>query len=286
MNPPKIYGLIGYPVNHSLSPLMHNAAFSYLKINAQYRIFPLQEKEIGPFLRGARQNNIFGLNVTVPYKEKVIPFLDSISGEAKLIGAVNTIKLSGSRLLGFNTDGEGFLRHLKEDLAFNPEDKNIALIGAGGAARAISVYLSKTGPRRLSIYDIDRAKLSALVNHLKANFKDVNIRSAGSIEGLDIGSADLLVNATPVGMKETDPCLIDKESIHKEMLVYDLIYEPKQTKLLNAAELKGARVSNGLGMLLYQGMLAFELWTGKKAPKKVMQNALLNEDETYGAKRS
>lgn len=286
MTLPKIYGLMGYPVSHSLSPLMHNAAFSYLKINAQYKLFPLKEKEIGPFLKGAKCNNIFGLNVTVPYKEKVTPFLDSISCEARLIGAVNTIKFSGSKLLGFNTDGEGFLTHLREDLAFNPKGKNIAIIGAGGAARAISVYLSKVRPQLLSIYDIDRPKLSALVNHLKANFKDVNIKLANSIKELDIRGADLLVNATPIGMKETDPCLIDKKFIHKRMLVYDLIYEPKQTKLLNAAKHKGARISNGLGMLLYQGTIAFEIWTGKKAPKKVMQNALLNEAETYGAKRS
>lgn len=275
MTLPKIYGLMGYPVSHSLSPLMHNAAFSYLKINAQYKLFPLKEKEIGPFLKSVKRNNIFGLNVTVPYKEKVVPFLARISYEARLIGAVNTIKVSGTKLLGFNTDGEGFLKHLKEDLEFDPKDKNIIIIGAGGASRAISIYLSKANPKLISIYDIDKSKLSALVNHLKTNFKNINIKLANSIKELDIEGSDLLINATPVGMKETDPHLIDKKFIHRGMLVYDLIYEPKQTKLLKAAIQRGARISNGLGMLLYQGMIAFEIWTGKKAPKEVMQNALL-----------
>lgn len=272
---PNIYGLIGYPLSHSLSPLMHNAAFAHLKINAQYKLFPLKEKEIGPFLKSVKRNNIFGLNVTVPYKEKVIPFLDSISYEARLIGAVNTVKVSGTKLLGLNTDGEGFLKHLKEDLEFDPKGKTIVIIGAGGASRAVSIYLSKLNPKLISIYDIDRSKLSALVNHLKANFKDANIKLANSIRELDIEGSDLLINATAVGMKETEPCLIDKKFIHKKMLVYDLIYNPKQTKLLKAAKQKGARISNGLGMLLYQGMIAFEIWTGRKAPKEVMQNALL-----------
>ncbi len=274
MTLPKIYGLMGYPVSHSLSPLMHNAAFSCLKINAEYKLFPLKEKKIGLFLQNVKHNNIFGLNVTVPYKEKVISFMDSISYEAKLIGAVNTIKVSDARLSGFNTDGEGFLRHLRQDLEFNPEGKNIAIIGAGGAARAISIYLSRTNPKLISICDIDKSKLSALVNHLKANFKDTDIKPADSIEELNLRDADLLINTTPIGMKEDDACLINKKSIHKEMLVYDLIYNPKETKFLKVAKDKGARTANGLGMLLYQGMASFEIWTGEKAPIEIMREAL------------
>jgi shikimate dehydrogenase len=273
-SPKKTYGLIGQPVNHSLSPLMHNAAFSYLGINAEYKLFPLKEEEVGKFLKGASSHNIFGLNVTVPYKEKVLPFLSHVSYEAKLIGAVNTIKAASGKLEGFNTDGNGFLKHLTEDLGFDPEGKSIAVIGAGGGARAVSVYLSKVRPKRLFIYDADKSKMSSLVSYLKANFRGADIRQALSVKELEVESSDLLLNATPVGMKESDPCLVDAKYIRKGMLVYDLIYNPKETKLLKAAKEKGAKVSNGLGMLLYQGMISFEIWTGVKAPKEVMLKAL------------
>ena len=271
---PKIYGVLGYPAKHSLSPAMHNAAFRALKINAEYRIFEKKPEELGDFLKFLSQQNIHGLNITVPYKEKAIPFLDTISSEARLIGAVNTVKVSDNKLEGFNTDGEGFLRHLQEDLGFNPKGKNIAIIGAGGASRAVSVYLSKTEPDIIVIYDIDKAKALSLFGYLKENFNNIEFKLASSIEELNIQDCGLLINATPVGMKETDPCLVDKKFIHRGLLVYDLIYNPKETKLLKTAKEKGARTSNGLGMLLYQGMLSFEIWTGKKAPKEVMEKAL------------
>ncbi len=270
-----IYGVLGYPVKHSLSPLMHNAAFKALKINAEYRLFEVKPEELDDFFASLRGQNIYGLNVTIPYKETVISFLDRISCEAKLIGAVNTIKIYQNKLEGFNTDGEGFLRHLTEDLGFNAKGKVIAVIGAGGASRAVSVYLSKIKPKAMNIYDVDKNKASALVDHLKENFKNIEFKLANSIEGLNIKDSLLLINATPIGMKESDSCIVDKNFIHKGLLVYDLIYNPKETKLLKVAREKGARVSNGLGMLLYQGMLSFEIWTGKQAPKEVMQKALL-----------
>ncbi len=276
MNVPekKIYGLIGYPVKHSLSPLMHNAAFMALGIPAEYRLFPLQPNELENFLKNFEKNNIFGLNVTVPYKEKVIPFLDKLSKETRLIGAVNTIKASRNKLYGFNTDGQGFLKHLTCDLKFNPKGKTIALIGAGGAAKGILVYLSKENPKRISLYDIDKAKAQALLKHKRENFKNVDFRLVNSVAELNINDADLLINATPIGMKDADPCLVDEKYIHKNLLVYDLIYNPKETKLLRLARKKGAKVSNGLGMLLYQGALSFEIWTRKKAPIEIMRKTL------------
>jgi len=270
----KIYGVLGYPVKHSLSPSMHNAAFKALKIDAEYRFFEVAPSDLNKFFDALMEKGICGLNVTVPYKERVISFLSSLSEEAKLIGAVNTIKISGKGLEGFNTDGEGFLKHLKEDLKFDPAGKNIAVIGAGGAAKAVSVYLSRTRPARISIYDIDTQKAKNLVHHLKENFSIPKINAAESVEGLDIRHCELLINATPVGMKESDPCIVNEGLITDKILVYDLIYNPKETKLLKLAREKGARVSNGLGMLLYQGMVSFEFWTGRKAPKAVMQDAL------------
>lgn len=271
---PAIYGLIGYPVKHSLSPAMHNAAFKALRIDAEYRLFEISPASLKEFLTCLREKDIGGLNVTIPHKEKVIPFLHSLSNEARLIGAVNTIKVFDDRLEGFNTDGEGFLSHLSKDLRFSPLDKNIAIIGAGGAARAVAVYLSRVRPRKISIYDIDNTKTTALVNHLKENFKDIDFTVADTIEGLNIKESDLLVNATPIGMNETDPCLVSEKVIHRDLLVYDLIYNPKQTKLLALAKKIGAKTSCGLGTLLYQGMRSFEIWTGRTAPKEVMQRAL------------
>lgn len=270
----KIYGLIGYPVKHSLSPAMHNAAFGALKINAEYKLFPLKAGELEGFLRCLKENHIFGLNVTIPYKEEVMPFLSRLSKEAKLIGAVNTIKRAGNKLTGFNTDGEGFFRHITQDLGFNPKGKIIAVMGAGGAAKAVSVYLSQAKPKIISIYDVNKAKLLTLFHHLRANFKDAHIEAVNSIEELNIKNCDLLVNATPVGMKDSDPCLVNAEFIHKGLLVYDLIYNPAQTKLLKLAREKGCRASNGLGMLLYQGAAAFELWTNKRAPVEIMRKTL------------
>lgn len=270
----KTYGLIGYPVKHSLSPLMHNAAFSHLKMDAEYRLFEVKAQELGDFVGSLSQKNISGLNVTIPHKEKVIPLLDSISEEAKLIGAVNTIKVSDNRLEGFNTDGEGFLKHLTADLGFEAQGKDICIIGAGGASKAVSVYLSRAKPGSISFYDIDKSKSSELVDHLKENFKNVEFRISDSVEGLNIKDCSLLVNATPIGMKEADPCIVEQDLLHKDILVYDLVYNPGETKLLKIAKSKGAKVSNGLGMLLYQGAIAFQIWTGKTAPIEVMRGAL------------
>ncbi|MCX5702248.1 MAG: shikimate dehydrogenase [Candidatus Omnitrophica bacterium] len=273
----KIYGVLGYPAKHSLSPVMHNAAFKALRINAEYKIFEIEPSELNIFLSSLAKNNIFGLNVTVPYKEKVMPSLDSISSEAELIGAVNTIKVSKSRLEGFNTDGSGFLKSLSEDLNFEPKGKNIAILGAGGAAKAVSVCLSKTKPKAIAIYDIDKPKLMALVSHLKKIFGDVNYAAVNSVAELDMPNLDLLINATPIGMKDSDPCLVNPDALHSKLLVYDLIYNPAETKLLALAKEVGAKVSNGLGMLLHQGALSFELWTDKKAPVKVMREVLEKE---------
>ena len=273
-SPIGLYGVLGYPAKHSLSPLMHNAAFGALKINAEYKIFEIEPRNLEDFISSLSENGILGLNVTIPYKEKVLPLLDSVSREAELIGAVNTIRVSGAKSEGFNTDGEGFLRHLSQDLKFNPQGKCIAMLGAGGAAKAVSISLSKESPKSIAIYDIDKPKSQDLAEHLKQNFKNIEINSADSQDALNLLKCDLLVNATPMGMKDSDPLPVDEKFIQKNLLVYDLIYNPKETKLLALARKKGARYSNGLGMLLYQGVRSFELWTGKIAPVKIMREAL------------
>jgi len=258
------YGLIGNPLAHSLSPVMHNTAFRELGVDAVYKLFPLQEEELADFFQKlrAKDSPIFGLNVTVPYKEKVLPYLDSISPFADKAGAVNTIVISKERkFIGYNTDGPGFLTHLTE-CGFKPENKRIAVLGAGGASRAIISVLAliTERPQSIRLFDIDRVKAQTLVRDLGTRF-DVNcIEVVDSIDDLNIELSDLLINATPVGMKPEDPCLVSAELLHPHLFVYDVIYNPAETKLLKLARQKGAVGCNGLGMLFYQGILSFQHW--------------------------
>lgn len=269
-----IYGLIGFPVKHSLSALMHNAAFRAMRMNCEYKLFELGPANLAVFFKNLSRHHIKGLNITIPYKEKVLRFLKVISPQARLIGAVNTIKVRGTLLEGHNTDAYGFIRHLASDLGFSPKARNVSIIGAGGAAKAVSAALSQRKPKRILIYDLDAAKAKALAGHLKKSFKSLHCAAVPDAGGLKTADTHLLVNATPIGMKQDDPLPIPGEFIHGGLLVYDLIYNPCQTKLLKLAEEKGARASNGLGMLLYQGAKAFEIWTGKRAPINIMRKAL------------
>jgi shikimate dehydrogenase len=276
MTAKKIYGLIGWPVKHSLSGFMHNAGFSYYKINACYKLFPLKEDELEDFLKNLSKNKISGLNVTIPYKEKVLKYLDWKSKEVRFCGAVNTILVEKNNYLkGYNTDGIGFIRHLIYDLKFDPQDKNVLILGAGGAAKAITHQLARHKVKSITIYDIDKEKARNLKEKLSQKFKNCKIQDISFLDEIDFKDINFLINATPCGLKETDPSPIKREMLHKEMLVYDLIYNPPQTKLLKLAQKIGAKTSNGLGMLLYQGMRSFEIWTKKTAPKKIMQEALL-----------
>ena len=277
--PPQSYGLLGYPIKHSLSPLMHNAAFKALGLNAEYRLFELRPENLKDFPESIKKENIRGFNVTFPYKEGIISFLEDMSGEARLIGAVNTVKVLDNQLKGFNTDGEGFLRFLSCDMEFDPKDKNIAILGAGGAAKAIAFSLAKVRPTGIAIYDLDSEKAAGLIRQLKENFQAPGFKLADNIEELNIEDAHILINATPVGMRQGDPCLVDEKFIHAGMLVVDLIYNPPETKLLKIAKNKDAQVANGLGMLLYQGVYSFEIWTDQRAPISLMREALIKGAE-------
>ncbi|MBM3249911.1 MAG: shikimate dehydrogenase [Candidatus Omnitrophica bacterium] len=271
----KIYGLIGLPVRHSLSPAMHNAAFAHLKIDAEYRLFELRPEELEDFLSSLSQNRIFGLNVTVPYKEAVLGHLQWLAPEAESIGAVNTIVVKDKdHLEGWNTDGIGFHRHLTDDLRYDPAGKRAAILGAGGAAKAVADQLARRKAKSITLYDADKERSSKLTDKLNREFPECKAHAAGSINGLGLKGQDLLINATPIGMKEADPCLIEKGMLHSGLLVYDLIYNPAETKLLALAKEAGARTANGLGMLLYQGALSFEHWTDKAAPIAIMKEAL------------
>jgi shikimate dehydrogenase len=270
----KIYGVLGYPAKHSLSPLMHNAAFRAQNINAEYRIFEIKLQDLDYFLSGLDKENISGLNITVPYKEKILEFvkLDLESFYLKQIKAVNTIVNKDGIWKGFNTDIPGFLKHLKEQ--FDPVNKKAAILGAGGAARAVTYALANSAAAEIAVFDMDRLKTKNVVSMIKEIFPNFQIFGVDNIEQLNLKNKDLLVNATPIGMKESDPCLVSEVMLHKNLFVYDLIYNPPETKLLSLAKKSGAKTSNGLGMLLYQGALSFEHFTGKPAPVEVMKKAL------------
>jgi shikimate dehydrogenase len=273
----KLYGLIGYPVKHSFSPFMHNAAFAHYKMEADYQLFEVAPEALGDFFeKTVAQKKLGGFNVTVPHKEGAIAYLTGkISESVKMNRAVNTVcvERDGS-LSGDNTDGEGFSRDLKER-GVTAALKNVSLIGAGGGAKAVATALAGQKPKRLYLFDIDQKKVASLVAIVREFFPNVAVQGVGQIEDLKIKESDILVNATPIGMKEADPLLVPKEGLHQGLFVYDLIYNPAETKLLKAAKESGCQCANGLGMLLYQGCLAFEKWTNKKAPVDVMRKALM-----------
>ncbi len=263
----KITGLFGYPVEHTLSPAMHNAAFTELGLDYCYVPFLVHPDYLEYAVKAIKALNLSGVNVTVPHKEKVMPFLDEINEEASFIGAVNTIVNSGGKLTGYNTDGRGFMQSLLEG-GTSIEGKDILIIGAGGASKAISYYLSQKA-KTLYLYDIDKYKVEKLVQDLNNIFNNVYI-----IENISsIDRFHIIINATPLGLKKEDPLPFDTTLLRTEQTVCDVIY--KKTRLLEEASKKGCVTLDGMGMLLWQGVFAFELWTGKKPRVEVMRNALM-----------
>lgn len=267
----KITGIFGYPVEHTLSPAMHNAAFKALGLDYCYVPFPVHPDYLKDAVKAIRALNLCGVNVTVPHKEKVMPLLDEINEEASFIGAVNTIVNSEGRLIGYNTDGKGFMQSLIES-GISVEGKDILIIGAGGASRAISYYLSQK-TKTLYLYNRNKNRAEKLVHDLKKIRNNVTlIENISSIERFHI-----IINATPLGLKKEDPLPFDTSLLRAEQTVCDLIY--KKTRLLEEASKKGCATLDGLGMLLWQGLFAFELWTGKKPQVEVMRNALMKSNK-------
>ncbi len=282
----KYAGLIGYPVQHSLSPRMHNAAFDALGIEARYDLWETPLSELGARIQTLRAPEIFGANVTIPHKEAVLPWLDAIDVQAERIGAVNTIVNHAGRLVGYNTDAPGFLRALQEKAGpnFEIQGKQIVILGNGGAARGSAVALLDSQVGSLSILGRTAAHIEVLLEHLRQR------TSARHLHGALLGTsaaqsyleqADVLVNTTSVGLKEGDETLlIEAEWLAPQTLVMDMIFNQPQTTLLQAAHARGCTTLNGLSMLLYQGTLAFELWTGRAAPVDIMRTALMPKPES------
>ena len=274
--PHKLFGLVGYPIGHSLSPNMHNAAFNKLNINAAYLPFQIKPNKLREGIDALVETGVSGFNVTIPFKSKCIKYLDSVEPVAREIGAVNTVVVKSNKLIGYNTDYLGFLKSLKEDLKFSPRKKRALILGAGGAARAICFGLCKESVRSVYIYDIVDKKAEQLALSAKESFEDIEIVSCQKKDIKDIiKGVDLVVNCTPLGMNKKDSLPIDKKLLHRKLKLYDIVYNPLETALVKAAKSKGIKAVGGLNMLLYQGALAFELWTGKKAPINLMRKELL-----------
>ncbi|MFI5322807.1 MAG: shikimate dehydrogenase [Thermodesulfobacteriota bacterium] len=274
----KIYGIFGHPVSHSLSPVMHNSAFAALGLDCVYLAFDVIPKKIGHAADAIRTLGIKGINITIPHKESIIPHLDEISPDAKLTGAVNTIKNEDGKLSGYNTDVGGFLRALDEDIEFKPKGASVLLIGAGGAARALMSAFCLNGAERICILTRTYDKAHALGAEFGKQFNNIDIESIALDDKKTVEShlsqADILVNSTSAGMEGIEPLQLPLESLKKSSAVYDIVYKPRETSLVREALRLGHRASGGLGMLLHQGALSFEIWTGRDAPVNVMKKAI------------
>ncbi len=274
----RLCGVIGDPVEHTMSPVMHNAAFRGLRIDYLYLPFRVKKEELGKAIEGMRALNIKGLNVTIPHKVAVLQFLDKLDSLAEQIGAVNTIVNDDGVLTGYNTDATGFLQALLER-GIEPEGKNVVIMGAGGASRAISFILADRGAHLAilnRLLELDWAKELAgrISQAFSKEVKALKLNRENLIEALS--KADMLVNATSVGMSpNTDETPVDSDLLRPELVVFDIVYNPIKTRLLREAEAAGAETISGLDMLVWQGALAFEKWTGRKAPVKLMKREAL-----------
>lgn len=273
----KIVGIIGYPLEHTVSPAMHNAAFKELGLDYEYVPFEVEPEDLKEALRGMRALHVAGFNVTIPHKETIVPLLDEVTKLARIIGAVNTVENQEGKLVGYNTDGPGFIDSLKEDAGFDPKGKKVVVLGAGGASRAVSTMLAEVEIKSLVITDIVEEKAKGLTEYLNSSFKVscAFVKSDSAALQRGIGEADLLVNTTPLGMSpKINECpILEKTKLNKNLLVYDLIYNPSETKLLKLAKAAGCRICSGLGMLVRQGALAFTIFTGEEPPIDAMWSA-------------
>lgn len=271
----QVLGVIGDPVAHTASPAMHNAALRVLKLDYVYAAFRVDGAAVPQALAGMRAFGMVGLNVTVPHKQAVMAHLDEISAEAQRIGAVNTIANRKGRLVGYNTDAFGIVQSLKADGGLDPLPPKVALLGAGGAARAVLyALLARDEVEEVLLLNRTVEKAAALAGDLDSAGK---VKVGSLAETAPIADAGLLINATALGMHpRTDVSpLADPSCLHERLLVADIVYNPLQTTLMRQAIAAGASAINGLGMLAWQGARSFALWTGVEPPVEVMMEAAL-----------
>jgi shikimate dehydrogenase len=275
----------GFPIGHSASPAMHNAAFAALGLNWRYLAFEVPPHDLRAAIAGARAMGFAGLNLTVPHKLLALKLVDALDPSAKKWGAVNTIRFESTggrgrskiRAVGFNTDADALTTALREDLKVALRGARVLLLGAGGAGRTAALRLAAEKVMELFLVNRTPGKAKALAGEIKNKFPTVRVTV-----GYPGSAVDLLINATSLGLQPGDALPLDDRqfSLKQAGAVYDMIYRPAETPLLKAARKAGCENANGLGMLLHQGAKAFEIWTGKPAPLGVMRRAL--EQNIYG----
>ena len=272
----RICGIIGDPIEHTVSPAMHNAAFKNKGVDYLYLPFGVKREELGKAIEGMRALNIRGLNITIPHKVAVMQFLDNLDPLADRIGAVNTIVNDGGVLTGYNTDATGFLQALLEK-GIEPKGKKVVILGAGGAARAISFILAERGSSLVILNRTwDKAKLCA--DRISEIFQSeaAALKLDGENLAAALSQADILINTTSVGMSpDINETPVVSNLLKPNLVVFDIVYNPIKTRLQKEAEAAGATTISGLDMLVWQGALAFEKWTGLKAPVEVMREKVI-----------
>ena len=282
--PPIRLGVLGDPVDHSLSPQMQNAALEHCKIGMQYTRFHISPNELREAMDKLRELQFAGFNLTLPHKVIATELVDRLDDDAKQIGAVNVIKIDRGKMRGFNTDGRGFARAIREEFSVDLRDLRVMILGAGGAARAIALECAKSKCERLVIANGTFEKGERLTDKLRSFFEGPKvlgpvprlqaIRWEEAAFQFQIANVDLLVNATPVGLNRGDASPLSSRLLAPHLMVYDTIYSNERTPLVSAAVEAGARGASGLSMLLHQGALAFEIWFERPAPLEVMRKAL------------
>jgi shikimate dehydrogenase len=285
VDPPICLGVFGDPVAHSLSPQMQNAALKHCKIDIQYARFHIRENELRSALRFLRELDFVGINLTVPHKIPAFEQIDEVDETATRAGAANTIRVRDGKLIGSNTDGEGFLRAIRSEFSVDVRDLRVMVLGAGGGTgQAIAWQCALENCERLVLVNRTLEKAKMVADSLRPYF--ARPRVLGPVARLEavpwdeaalraqLQDVDLIVNATPLGMNPSDPTPIPARLLAPHQMIFDAVYGPSRTALLRAADEAGARGANGLSMLLHQGALSFSIWFDREAPNDVMRAAL------------
>lgn len=261
----KLIILLGNPLGHSISPPMHNRVFEKLGLDYCYLPVQVKPENLKAVFSGLTKMNVAGFNVTIPHKMRIIDHLDSLDPLAATIGAVNTICVKDGKTVGYNTDGEGFIRSLEEEGKISIRDKRIFLLGCGGAARAIAMTLAFHGAKEIFIGNRTLAKAEALVKEINEKIRNCAkaVQPLPEYQAATCKFCDILINGTSLGMHPRDEELpIGEECLLEHLVVADIVYNPHTTRLLALARAQGCRIVHGLGMLIYQGAAGFKLWTG------------------------
>ncbi|MFY4774849.1 shikimate dehydrogenase [Metabacillus sp. RGM 3146] len=271
-----VFGVIGCPVGHSMSPAIQNQAFRSEHIDASYHAFHVEKKDLQNAVTGIKALGVKGFNVTIPHKEALIPLLDEIESTAKAIGAVNTVVNEGGKLIGYNTDGKGFISSLRPYLSASLHDSRILIIGAGGAARAIYFSLAAYGAGEIDLCNRTVLKAEKLIEEcpVKAKSRALSLQNAEK----ELNNYDIIVQTTSIGMHphvEAKP--LSLENIKSSAIVTDIIYNPIKTAFLKEAEEKGCKILDGTGMFVHQAALAFEHWTGLFPDVKEMHDIVMKK---------